>query len=58
MSYFIFKDETPADQQLQRKRYDILLCEKIIYIDRGCKLATQETDKSRKDTKDKEATPI
>ena len=58
MSYFIFKDETPADQQLQRKRYDILLREKIIYIDRGCKLATQETDQSRKDTKDKEATPI
>ena len=30
----------------------------MIYIDKGCKLATQETGKSRKDTKDKEATPI
>ena len=39
MPYFTSKDETPARQQQKRKRYDILLREKIIYIDIGYKSA-------------------
>ena len=58
MSYFTSKDETPALRQLERKRYNILLRKKMIYIDIGWKSATQQTDKWQKDTKDKEATLI
>ena len=37
MSYFTFKDETPATDKLERKRYDILPQRKMIYIDIGYK---------------------
>ena len=58
MSYFTSKDKTPARWQMERKRYDIWFREKMIYIDIGCKSATEQTNKWRKDTKDKEATLI
>ena len=35
MSYFTFKDEIPAADELERKRYDILPLRKMIYIDMG-----------------------
>ena len=43
MSYFTSKDETTARRQLERKRYVILLGEKMIYIDLGYKSATQRS---------------
>ena len=58
MSYFTSKGETPARRKLERKRYNIWLLEKMIYIDIVYKLAHQQTNKWRKDTKDKEATLI
>ena len=48
----------PAEK-LERKRYYILeSCEKMINIDIGDKTPTCQTDKLRKDKKDKEATLI
>ena len=31
MSYFISKDENSSEQELKRKRYDILACDKMMY---------------------------
>ena len=45
MSYFTSEYETPARRKLERKRYDITLCEKMIYIDVGYKSADHQTDK-------------
>ena len=46
MSYFTFKDETPAADKLERKRYHILriycTSEKMIYIDIGYKSASSQ----------------
>ena len=58
MSYFTSKDETPVHRELERKRYDIWLREKMISADIGYKSAHHHTDKWRKDTEDKEATLI
>ena len=58
MSYFTSKGKTPARRKLERKRYNIWLLEKMIYIDIVYKFAHQQTNKWRKDTKDKEATLI
>ena len=44
--------------KLERKRYDARLHEKMIYIDIGYKSVLHQTDKWRKETKDKEATLI
>ena len=54
MSYFNSKAENPSEHELERKQYDIWLSEKMIYIDIGYKSVTQQTDKWRKDTKDKD----
>ena len=45
MSYFTSEYETPARRKLERKRYDITLCEKMKYIDVGYKSADHQTDK-------------
>ena len=58
MSYFTSKDEKCSEHELEEKRNDIWFREKMIYIDIGYKLATQQTDKWRKVTKDKETTLI
>ena len=50
MSYFNSKDKSPARRKLERK--------KVMYIDKGYKSAHQQTDKWRKDNRDKEANLI
>ena len=54
------KDETPAHRPTGEKTiwYISSAREKMIYVDIGYKLPTQQTDKWRKNTKDKEAALI
>ena len=57
MSYFTSKDKTPAHRPAGEKTiwYISSTRKDDIYVDIGYKSATQQTDKWRKDTKDKEA---